>query len=196
MVIAVLIWRTDYFTAFLYPYGLVLLSVATAVLIAALAHPATRLGRAFGWQPVRWIGVRSYGIYLWHFPVIALTTPLPDPGIELGRAALQTLATFALAALSWRWVEDPIRRGALGRIWPRARSRAAGRTRPAIPRLGWAGLAAGVAATAIAVYGLSGAPSIGPATGLSASIPGPVDAVAASARPQRPNPERRRGSGR
>ena len=46
--------------------------------------------------------MRSYGIYLWHFPVIALTTPLPDPGFELGRAALQTLATFALAALSWR----------------------------------------------------------------------------------------------
>ena len=140
VVIAVLIWRTDYFTAFLYPYGLVLLSVATALLIPALAHPATRLGRAFGWQPVRWIGVRSYGIYLWHFPVIALTTPLPDPGFELGRAALQTLATFVLAALSWRWVEDPIRRGALGRIWRRARSRAEGRTRPAIPRLGWAGL--------------------------------------------------------
>ncbi len=191
VVIAVLIWRTDYFTAFLYPYGLVLLSVATALLIPALAHPATRLGRAFGWQPVRWIGVRSYGIYLWHFPVIALTTPLPDPGFELGRAALQTLATFVLAALSWRWVEDPIRRGALGRVWRRARSRAEGRTRPAIPRLGWAGLAAGVAATAIAVYGLSGATSIGPATGLSASIPGPVDAVAAStARPQQPKPER------
>ncbi|MET0822959.1 MAG: SGNH/GDSL hydrolase family protein, partial [Solirubrobacterales bacterium] len=51
---------------------------------------------------------------------------------------------------------------------------------------------AGVAATAIAVYGLSGAPSIGPATRLSASIPGPVDAVAATARPQRPKPERRR----
>ena len=139
VVIAVLIWRTDYFTAFLYPYGLVLLSVATALLIPALAHPATRLGRAFGWQPVRWIGVRSYGIYLWHFPVIALTTPLPDPGFELGRAALQTLATFVLAALSWRWVEDPIRRGALGRLWRRARSRTEGRTRPAIPRLGWAG---------------------------------------------------------
>jgi peptidoglycan/LPS O-acetylase OafA/YrhL len=52
-VIAVLIWRTGYYSAFLYPYGLVLLSVATAVAVACLAHPATRLGRAFGWQPLR-----------------------------------------------------------------------------------------------------------------------------------------------
>ena len=55
-----LIWRTDYYSPFLYPYGLVLLlSVATALAVVSLAHPATRLGRAFGWGPMRWIGVRS-----------------------------------------------------------------------------------------------------------------------------------------
>ena len=49
-VIGVLIWRTDYYSPFLYPYGLLLLSVATALAIVSLAHPATRLGRAFGRQ--------------------------------------------------------------------------------------------------------------------------------------------------
>ena len=167
-VIAALIWRTDYYSAFLYPYGLLLLSAATALAIVCLAHPATRLGRAFGWQPVRWIGVRSYGIYLWHFPVIALTTPIPDPGFDAGRAALQTLATFALAALSWRYVEDPVRRGALGRLWKRIRSRSWSRPAVTIPRLGWA--AAGLVAIVIAAEGLAGGSAV-PVTGLLASIP-------------------------
>ena len=170
VVIALLIWRTDYYSAFLYPYGLVLLSVATAFAVVCLAHPATRLGRAFGWQPLRWIGVRSYGIYLWHFPVVALTTPVPDPGFDLGRAALQTIATFVLAALSWRYVEDPVRRGALGRLW-RARP-LAGPEPPGDPASRLGGRRAGLAATVIAAVGLaSGSPA--PVTGLLASISAP-----------------------
>ena len=43
--------------------------------VAACAHPATRLGPSSGCSPLRWIGVRSYGIYLWHQPIIVLTTP-------------------------------------------------------------------------------------------------------------------------
>src|SRR5436309_12883932 len=39
-----------------------------AVLIAAVAHPQTGIGQAFGVAPLRWVGERSYGIYLWHFP--------------------------------------------------------------------------------------------------------------------------------
>ena len=192
-VIGVLIWRTDYYSPFLYPYGLLLLSVATALAIVSLAHPATRLGRAFGWGPIRWIGVRSYGIYLWHFPVIALTTPVPDPGFDLLRAALQTLATFGLAALSWRYVEDPVRRGALGRLLKRVRSRTW--TRPPIPRLGWA--VAGLVATVIAAEGLAGGSPV-PVTGLLASIPAsaqsgqpeqqPIPHVFVRTRPQRPPP--------
>ena len=66
--IAVLIWRTNDFSPFLYQGGMVLLSIATVIVITALVHPATKLGRALGWRPLRWIGVRSYGIYLWHVP--------------------------------------------------------------------------------------------------------------------------------
>jgi peptidoglycan/LPS O-acetylase OafA/YrhL len=118
LVVVILILRTNPYSAFLYRGGLVLLSVVTAVVVAVVAHPGSRLGRALGWWPMRWIGVRSYGIYLWHLPVIVLTSPAGAVHrVSAARAELQLLATFALAALSWRFVEDPIRHGALGRLW-------------------------------------------------------------------------------
>jgi peptidoglycan/LPS O-acetylase OafA/YrhL len=132
VVIALLIWQTNQYSAFLYRGGIVLLSVATVLVVAALAHPASWLGLALGWAPLRWIGVRSYGIYLWHFPIISLTTPTVQKKANLPLEVLQVGATIAVAALSWRFVEEPIRRGALGRVW--ARVRTGGWRRKAVPR--------------------------------------------------------------
>jgi peptidoglycan/LPS O-acetylase OafA/YrhL len=120
--IALLIWQTDQYSPFLYRGGLVVLSLATVLVLAPLAHPACRLGTVLGWRPLRWVGVRSYGIYLWHFPIIVLTTPDNARGTDLLRDALQVAATFAVAALSWRYVEEPVRHGALGRLWARRRT--------------------------------------------------------------------------
>ena len=125
LVIAALIWRTTEYSAFLYQGGLVLLSVATALVVAAVAAPASRVGRALGVGPLRWIGVRSYGIYLWHYPIIVLTTPANSTD-SLGRGALQVAASIVVAALSWHFVEEPIRHGALERWWKGLRSARAG----------------------------------------------------------------------
>jgi peptidoglycan/LPS O-acetylase OafA/YrhL/lysophospholipase L1-like esterase len=151
-VIAVMIWRTGQYSPFLYRGGLVLLSVATAAVVAATACPGSVVGTALSWRPLRWLGVRSYGIYLWHYPVIVLTTPANSTE-DLARAAWQTAATIAIAALSWHFIEEPVRHGALGRLWTRLRT---GTPR----RLGWTGLAAvggtaGILVTASA--GLAGA---------------------------------------
>ena len=123
VVIGILIWQTSEYSPFLYKGGIVLLSVATVVVLTALVHPASWLGVAVGWGPLRWLGVRSYGIYLWHYPIIVLTAPGPQQRINLSLEVLQVVATIVVAALSWQFFEEPIRRGAIGRIWARTRSR-------------------------------------------------------------------------
>ncbi|HET7017347.1 MAG TPA: acyltransferase family protein [Streptosporangiaceae bacterium] len=162
-VIFVMIWRVGEYSGFAYHGGLVLLSIATVGVVASTACPGTALGVALGWAPLRWIGARSYGIYLWHYPVIVLTTPV-NTKPDLLRAALQIAAAIGLAALSWRFIEEPIRHGAIERLW--ARARAAGSWTPASPSASFGGTTnfAGLATTAgvagilvICGVGLSGA---------------------------------------
>jgi peptidoglycan/LPS O-acetylase OafA/YrhL len=121
IVIGLLVWRTNPYSHFLYPWGFILLSLATAAVIAAVVNPSSTLGAALGWRPLRWTGVRSYGIYLWQWPVIVLAAP-GATGFHLPRAALEVAVTVIIASVSWRYIEDPIRHGALGRIWHQLRS--------------------------------------------------------------------------
>ena len=156
-VIGLMIWRVGQYSAFAYRGGMVVLSVATVAVVAAVACPGGVVGVALGWRPLRWIGARSYGIYLWHYPVIVLTTP-PNATENLGRAALQITAAIALAALSWKFIEEPIRHGAIERAWTRAR---AAHWRPRSAGLANLGSVAATAGTAgvlvIAGAGLTGA---------------------------------------
>jgi hypothetical protein len=100
----------------LYRGGDVAAAFCFAVLIAAVAHQRTGIGQALGVAPLRWVGERSYGIYLWHWPVIALMRPGVDvswtgPGV----VAVQAAIVVAAAALSFRFVEQPIRTRTLQR---------------------------------------------------------------------------------
>ena len=56
---------------------------ATALLIAAIVHPACRVARPLASRAVVWVGERSYGIYLWHWPVMVLTRPELDVSLSL-----------------------------------------------------------------------------------------------------------------
>ncbi len=111
------------FTPWLYRGGFLALAFFTTALIAAVTHPASFLGPALGTGILRYIGRRSYGIYLWHWPIFMVTRPGIDvewsePVTFVVRIAL----TLVIAELSYRLVEMPIRRGALGRAWSAIRS--------------------------------------------------------------------------
>lgn len=95
----------------LYRGGFLLVALATAGAIWAAADPGSILSRVLGVRPMVWIGLRSYGIYLWHWPVIMLTRPevdVPFDGPAL--VALRVGLTLGIAGLSYRFVETPLRR--------------------------------------------------------------------------------------
>ncbi len=154
VVIALMIWRTSELSPFLYRGGFVLLSLAVILVLMAATHPACRLGVLLGVKPLRWVGVRSYGIYLWHAPVIVLTNPSDHPGPSVPRALLQVAAIFAISALSWKFIEEPIRHGAVGRFFARRRARGWGWT--TFSPQGRAALIGSVAVLFAAVLGMAG----------------------------------------
>ena len=117
IIILVMFWKTNQYDPFLYKGGMVLLSIATALLVANLAHPASRIAQFLRFRPLRWVGVRSYGIYLWHYPILTLTTPKVNVGdFSIIRAIFQFLLIILIAQISWKFIEKPIRQGALRNI--------------------------------------------------------------------------------
>jgi peptidoglycan/LPS O-acetylase OafA/YrhL len=102
------------------PYlgGLALVSLLTAVAIAGAITPGSSLGASLELRPLRWIGERSYGLYLWHWPVWVLLTDatatltgpaLSGPVEAWVVGALAAVVTFAAASLSYEFIEQPIR---------------------------------------------------------------------------------------
>ena len=114
-VVLALCWATvDGQSTFLYRGGFLLCELAGLVLIACVTHPeAGPVGRGLSIAPLVWVGLVSYGLYLWHWPVfvIADSSRLHISGFPL--LAVQLVITFALAATSFYLLERPIRRGAL-----------------------------------------------------------------------------------
>jgi peptidoglycan/LPS O-acetylase OafA/YrhL len=98
------------FQPFLYRGGTLITAIASALLIVGASSPTTFLGRLLETRVLRWIGSRSYSIYLWHWPIFMLTRPaidihLPAWLVQAGQVAV----TFGLAELSTRWIETPVR---------------------------------------------------------------------------------------
>jgi peptidoglycan/LPS O-acetylase OafA/YrhL len=111
-----LAWATGHFAGAdpaVYPAGLILAALAAGcVVVAAAGHGV--VAAMLSWRPLTWLGIRSYGIYLWHWPVIALGAAVSSPGGTGIRAHVaETALPIVLAALSWRWIEMPVMRDGL-----------------------------------------------------------------------------------
>ncbi|MEH3088377.1 MAG: acyltransferase family protein [Microbacterium arborescens] len=98
-----------------FPASSIAASLLAAVAIAVAAWPGSWFGRALDVAPLRWVGERSYAIYLWHWPLIVLVTFSatgvgPDTAVPVTAGLAVLGATLVLAALSYRWIEQPVRR--------------------------------------------------------------------------------------
>ena len=105
-------------TGWLYPWGFLASAGASAVLILAATYRGSSFGLLLDAQPMRWIGERSYGIYLWHWPIFMLTRP--DLDLDLDPATIliiRVVLTFGIAAASYRFIEQPIRHGLFEQIF-------------------------------------------------------------------------------
>jgi len=112
--IVAFIWlRTTESSDLLYRGGFFFLALSVAVVIAASVQPkAGPLGKVLSLAPLRALGLISYGVYLWHWPIFLMLTP---GRIHLGMYelfALRVAVTLAVSTLSYHLVEMPIRRGA------------------------------------------------------------------------------------
>jgi peptidoglycan/LPS O-acetylase OafA/YrhL len=108
--------RTNEFSPGLYRGGFFLFAAAAAVAVTAVSRPGGVLAGVFGSKPGRWIGTRSYGLYLWHWPVFVYTRPQLDvPLTGAANVLLRLALTVALAEASYRLVERPLRTAGLQR---------------------------------------------------------------------------------
>ena len=104
----------DESNAALYRIAFPLAALFGVAIITSLVHPASRFSPLMSSRPLVWIGQRSYGIYLWHWVVFQVTRPNVDlAGANWAINAARILIVIALADISLRWIEIPIRRGAL-----------------------------------------------------------------------------------
>ncbi|MEO2212775.1 acyltransferase family protein [Paenibacillus amylolyticus] len=118
LVLILLIYRTNEYDDALYQYGFVYLSLITALLIAVLVHPMSRLGKLLGCRPLTWLGKHSYSLYIWHYPVIILMTPEGSTeGLSFGQIILRLIIILLLSILSYEFIEEPIRRGNFRAKW-------------------------------------------------------------------------------
>jgi peptidoglycan/LPS O-acetylase OafA/YrhL len=96
----------------LYRIAFPLAAIFGCFTLISVVHPASRFAPLLSSRVLIWIGERSYGIYVWHWIVFQLTRPSIDlVGDDWALYALRVLIVFALADISLRYIEIPVRRG-------------------------------------------------------------------------------------
>ena len=108
--IAIMFYTSEYNT-WLYRGGFLLVAVLGLIIIISSGKQHTFISKALSFRPIVFIGKISYSLYLWHFPIIVLTTPVSEIGNpNLFYVTLRIILTFIAATLSYLFVETPIRK--------------------------------------------------------------------------------------
>ena len=114
--LGILIWANTHYTLLmpdadqLFRGGFLITSIATAIVIACVVTPNSNLNSVLGLAPFGWVGKRSYGLYLWHWPVFQLTRERVDVDINGWELfAVRMFVTLVLVEISYQCIERPIR---------------------------------------------------------------------------------------
>jgi peptidoglycan/LPS O-acetylase OafA/YrhL len=99
-------------------YAALLPTIGTALVIAAgigNERPRGGVGRLLGRAPLRYVGDRSYAFYLWHWPVLLIAASYVGHDISVGVNLILLAGAFLLSIITYRSIENPIRRATLNR---------------------------------------------------------------------------------
>ena len=106
----------------LFQGGFLLVGVASVAVITAAVHPHSFIGNKVLGNPVfTYLGRRSYGLYLYHWPVYQLYRKVSSNYLSLAQFVVLSLIVLALTEISYRFIEMPIRQGQFGEWWHKLR---------------------------------------------------------------------------
>jgi len=103
----------------LFQGGFFIAGLATLMVIAAVTHEQAMTGRLLSNPVLLWIGTRSYGLYLYHWPIYQMIRKVTGVKLTFQEFAVAMVLTVIVTELSYRYIETPIRTGALRRMWRR-----------------------------------------------------------------------------
>ena len=119
-----LLWLSEFghnfgtrFNPWLFRGGFLLAGICTLLLISATTHRRSWVAKALGNPLLRWVGTRSYGLYLFHWPIYQIIRKEAGVTLNWGQFAVAMVITVPLTEVSYRFVETPIRQGAISRLW-------------------------------------------------------------------------------
>jgi hypothetical protein len=115
------------FNPWLFRGGLFATGLATVVIIAAVVHRGAVMGKLLGNPVFRWVGTRSYGLYLFHWPIYEIIRKSAGAALSVKQLLLAMAITLPITELSYRFIETPVRRGQLSEALRRQPRRSARR---------------------------------------------------------------------
>ncbi len=139
---------------FLFRGGFLLCAIATLMMVAAVTHERAVTSKVLSIPVLLWIGTRSYGLYLYHWPIYQIIRGIAGNHLKFYEFVFAMILTGIITELSYRFIETPIRKGTLGASLARIRRSPVSGPRTALYSIG----AVVVALTVFAGVSLATAP--------------------------------------